>query len=164
MSPTITFLSHLTAPWASIYNNSKLAVTLVTFVHLAGLLVAGGTAVTSDAGTLRFREHSRDQRRERLDSLASVHRVVVAGLLMVAVSGGLMLAADPKTYLLSVVFWTKMALIGMLLANGLAMTRAERRLRASPDGDWRLLRWTARLSLTLWFATLLAGTALASLA
>jgi hypothetical protein len=164
VSALVTYVSHLAGPWAAVYNNSKLVVAAVTFVHLAGLLMAGGSAVAFDRTTLRFSAGSGDQRRMHLDELAAVHRVVLAGLFLVMVSGVLMLAADAATLLVSWAFWVKMALVTLLLANGLAMTRAERTLRRAPDTDWGRLRLGAMASLVLWFAVVLASVALAGFA
>jgi len=58
------------------------------------------------------------------------------------------------TYLNSWLFWTKMALVVLLLINGAVLWRAERR------ASWGTLRWTALASLTLWFLTTLIGTGL----
>jgi hypothetical protein len=52
-----------------------------------------------------------------------------------------------------------MALVALLLANGLVLTRAERRA-ANNDASWGTLRWTAIASLTLWMLTTLTGTGL----
>jgi hypothetical protein len=160
VSAVATFVTHLVQPWASVYSDSKLVATVVTFLHLAGLLVAGGVAVAFDRTTLRISSRTVEQRRVHLDELKVVHRVVLAGLLLVIVSGILMLAADLAALLASWAFWVKMALVVLLLVNGAAMTGAERALRRAPEGDWRRLRRGAVVSLVLWFAVLLASVAL----
>jgi hypothetical protein len=58
-----------------------------------------------------------------------------------------------------------MALIGLLLANGWRMTRAERALRAvamDEAAGWRRLLAISLASVALRLLTLLAGTALAN--
>jgi uncharacterized membrane protein len=160
VSVVAAFVTHLVQPWASVYSDSKLVATTVTFVHLAGLLLAGGVAVAFDRTTLRFSGGSAEQRRVHLDELKVVHRIVLAGLLLVIASGLLMLAADLAALLASWAFWVKMALVVLLLVNGAAMTKSERALRLAPEGDWRRLRRGATVSLVLWFAVLLASVAL----
>jgi len=62
-------------------------------------------------------------------SLASVHRWVVAGLALIFTSGLLMMFAELDSFATSVVFWTKMGLIALLLGNGYKRMRAETALR-----------------------------------
>ena len=62
-------------------------------------------------------------------------------------------------------FWIGVgSLIALLLANGFAMTRAENRIRLTPnaadDLGWKRLRATAGVSMILWFTIALAGVAL----
>jgi hypothetical protein len=73
-----------------------------------------------------------------------------------------MLLSDLHTYLTATVFWIKMALIVLLIANGFAKLRTEAALDRGGERTWRWLRRTAIASLALWFATLLAGTVLMS--
>jgi uncharacterized membrane protein len=90
---------------------------------------------------------------------------VVAALAVVAASGALLFLADVEEYARSATFWTKMALVLLLLVNGWAMTRAERGLAAGgprADGRWGRMRAHAAASVLLWLATLLAGVALSN--
>jgi hypothetical protein len=79
-----------------------------------------------------------------------------------------MLAADLETYLVSRIFWTKMALIVVLLVNGYRMTRLEARIASTPNAadaaGWTGLRVTAAVSMLLWFAIAFAGVALVNMA
>jgi hypothetical protein len=82
-------------------------------------------------------------------------------------SGVALLAADLETYFDSRIFWIKMGLIAVLLANGAVMNRTERALRAAGGGadvQWRRLRTIAITSLALWLTITLAGVALLNLA
>jgi cytochrome b subunit of formate dehydrogenase len=100
------------------------------------------------------------ERHELLTSVRRTHGVVLTGLVAVMASGVLLLLADLDTFLSSRLFWTKMALVALLVVNGLVLTGAERRARAAADVSWGTLKWTATLSLALWFLTTLTGTGL----
>ena len=158
---TPSALVTLLEPWAEAYGNSSVLSTLVVFGHLAGLLLAGGTAVVLDRGTLRAFHGPADEQRRQLDALQASHRWVIGGLALSALTGVLLLTADIETYVVSAIFWTKIGLIVLLLVNGFAMTRTEHGARNAPDAaPWGALRSRAITSLVLWFAVLLAGVAL----
>jgi hypothetical protein len=149
-------LPQLVARWARFYGDQKAVSTGFTYLHLAGVLVGGGFAIVADRTALRLSrdpvpsaEWSRD-----LASLTTVHRWVIAGLALTFVTGLGMMLADLKTYLPSIVFWTKMGLIVLLILNGYVRLRAEAALEIGR------LRRTSIASLVLWFAVLLAGTIL----
>lgn len=156
----------LVEPWSTFYADSKVVATLVVFAHVAALLFAGGLAVTLDRGTLRA-ERQPEFRPRHLDELGASHRIVLSGLALSVVSGLLLFTADLEAYFVSPVYWTKMTLIALLLANGYRMTRAEAALRAGAaqaDAEWGRLRIAALASLVLWFAIALAGVALVNAA
>jgi hypothetical protein len=153
------------AHWAKFYNDQTSVSTAVTYLHLAGVLVGGGFAVVADREALRLNA-SADQPGEwsdALDQLHDVHRWVLAGLALTFATGLLMMLADLDTYLPSVVFWSKMGLIALLLGNGYVRVRAERLLRQEVAAGWRRLRQSSVASLVLWFAVLLLGTMLTNL-
>jgi hypothetical protein len=161
----VSIATEVVAPWARLYGDSKLLSTLVTFVHLGGLLAAGGFAIAADRATLRLRRNDVTAVVRHLGELQAVHRPVIIGLLLTLGSGLLMLAADLESLLPSVLFWIKMGTVTVLLANGAALQRAERDLRTgrgSPERAWRRLRLSAGASLGLWFGSVLLGTALLS--
>lgn len=160
-----TSLVTLLDPWAGFYSDSKLAETLVTFAHVGALVVGGGVAIAADRATLRMQSDV-DRRRHLLD-VAGLHRLVVASLAIVMVSGLLMFAADIETFWGSWIFWVKMALVALLLANGARMRSVERRATAEPvvtAAHWNALRGTAWMSIALWMAITFAGVALLSYA
>ncbi len=150
------------APWASLYQKSTPIQTAVTFVHFAGLITAAGFAVATDRLTLRAFHAGPDRHTRHLDDLKSVHRPVLIGLSVTALSGLLMLAADLEILASSWIFWIKIGFLILLLGNGLAMTRTEAALRAAtaPPRGWQNLRRSALASIALWFAVLFMGTLL----
>ena len=91
--------------------------------------------------------------------MRNTHSVVLVGLVAV-MTAACCFAADLDTYLVSRLFWTKMALVVLLMINGLALTAAERRAAAGHDASWGTLQWTAIVSLALWSLTTLTGTGL----
>ena len=159
-------LVHFFEPWSTIYADSKLIATMVVFGHVAALMFAGGLAIVLDRGTMRA-VRSVDTRPRHLAELAGAHRVVVSGLALSVVTGLLLFASDVETYFVSWIFWTKMGLIVLLLANGYGMTRTESALRSAPadaEPGWRRMRFAALASLVLWFVIALAGVALVNAA
>lgn len=157
-------LARLAAPWHDAYAGSKLLPPAVLFAHFAALLVGGGLALGADRATLRAARQDVVARRRQLAALADTHRVVVAALAVLFASGTLLALADVETFASSPLFWSKTAIVALLLGNGYAMTRTERALRDATayDADrlWRRLRRRAAASVTLWLLTVLAGTLL----
>lgn len=160
-------LTRLLEGWAHAYADSKAIATLVTFGHIASLLMAGGLALATDRATLRALRLEVAERGRHLDELTSVHRFVVTGLAVSAITGALLFASDVETFLGSPLFWGKMALVLALLVNGFLMTRAERAAREDGVGSlrpWTHLRRTALVSVGLWYAITLVGVALVNIA
>ncbi|MDQ3309201.1 MAG: hypothetical protein M3497_03670 [Gemmatimonadota bacterium] len=153
----------LAEPWASLYNDSPPLQTAVLFVHLAGLVVGGGFALATDRATLRVARAGPQERVRHLSELHAVHGAVLIGLTLTFASGVLMFAADLETFASSVVFWVKMGLVLLLLANGYALTRADTALRRDPNGGWDRLRMVSIASSVLWFSLVLAGTWLSNI-
>lgn len=160
-------LVNLLKPWNDYYSHSKAAETVVQFLHIGGLVLAGGLAMSADRGTLRALRIAAADRTHYTRELGAVHRWVLTGLTIVVASGVALFASDIETFFGSWVFWTKMGLVALLLLNGLQMTRIEAALRrdasdASPH--WPQLRRTAITSLVLWFVITAFGVTLANLA
>jgi len=153
-------VSQLLARWALFYGHSPVSAT-VTYLHLVGILVGGGVAVAADRASLRLSPATPDWSNE-LGRLAGVHRWVVGGLALIFASGLLMMFAELGSLATSVVFWTKMGLIALLLGNGYIRMRAENMLRQGSAAGWGRFRRTSVASLVLWFVILLAGTVLHS--
>src|SRR5438128_8228705 len=155
-----TAVSQLLARWAHLYGHTPVSAT-VTYLHLVGILVGGGVAVAADRASLRLSPATPDWSQE-LARLASVHRWVLGGLTLIFASGLLMMLAELGTFATSVVFWSKMGLIALLLGNGYVRMRAETALRRGVAAAWGGFRRASVASLVLWLAILLAGTLLHS--
>ena len=153
-------MTALLASWESIYANSAVLRTVIAFAHIAGLVAGGGAAIVADRAALGVRRRPAAERAGILMSIRHTHRVVISGLAAVVISGGLLLAADSETLLHSWIFWTKMALLVLLLANGALVGYAERKASAGSAQAWTWIAWTAGASLALWTLTTLAGAAL----
>jgi hypothetical protein len=153
-------LAALLAQWVSVYAGHAVVRTAVVFAHVGALVGAGGCAMAADRATLLASRRDEAERRIQVEALAGTHQVVIAGLALILASGLLMFAADVETFLYSRVFWIKIALIVLLLANGAALTAAERRATRGDEGAWDWLRLTAIASLALWLLITFAGVAL----
>src|SRR5213595_2409623 len=123
-----TTVSQLLAGWARLYGHTPVSAT-VTYLHLVGILVGGGVAVAADRASLRLSPETLPDWRTELDRLAAVHRWVVGGLALIFASGVLMALAQVANFGTSVVFWTKMGLVALLIGNGYARLRTEIALR-----------------------------------
>jgi hypothetical protein len=144
--------------WASIYANHAALRTTVAFVHVGGLLVGGGCAVAADLAVISATPTLLP--RAEFQPSAQTHRLIFAGLAALSISGLLLFAADVDTFWHSRVFWLKMALVVVLLANGTLLLIAERQVRLGHPRGLVRFRNTALVSLVLWLLTTLAGAAL----
>jgi uncharacterized membrane protein len=156
-------LVKLFEPWNKFYSDSKLTETIVQFLHTSGVVVGGGIAIAADRSTFRARAWGDPERRHHVAELARLHGTVVTALIITIVSGVAMLASDFETFWGSWIYWTKMALVALLLINGSRMLSVEKGLAADSSGTsphWGRLRSNAITSITLWLATTLAGLAL----
>ena len=114
----LAFISHLVASWAALYSGSAVMRTLVSFVHVAGLVGGGGAAIAADRATLKATRRGLAVTREQIDTIHHTHRVVILGLAGVIVSGVLLFAGDVATYAPSKLFWLKMVMVAALMVNG----------------------------------------------
>jgi hypothetical protein len=154
-------------PWADLYGHSKPLATVVTFGHIAGIMVGGGFAMASDRSALRAIRGSDEDRRRVLADFSSVHRPVLISLTLVVVSGVLMMLADAETFLSSPVYYVKIGSFVLLLLNGFVVQRTEQALAKDPSTGnalWGRFGFGARASLFLWLWTALVGVALMSAA
>ena len=164
----IAKLVELLQPWQSLYSDSTAVSTTVMAIHLTTLMIGGGLAIAADRMTLRALRRSETDRALALAEMRSAHRPILVALALLFVSGTALAAADVEVFLSSPAFWLKLALVALLLVNGAVLVRTEARLEGAPavdvDALWRRLGLTARLSLSLWLLTAIAGTVLTGVA
>jgi uncharacterized membrane protein len=154
------FVPSLVSWWAALYSGSAILRTLVAFVHVAGIVGGGGAAVVADRATLRATRRGTLAGRQQIDAIHATHRIVLSGLTAVIVSGLLLFAADVDTYAPSRLFWIKMGMVAALMINGTVLVGTGRGTRPADERTRRTLRWTAGISLALWFLITLAGAGL----
>jgi hypothetical protein len=160
--PAPEFLTHAAEGWARSYGTHKAISIGVAFVHFSGLLLGGGAAVAADRETLKAAREADPIRADHLRFLGTVHAIAVGGLVLLFASGTALFLSDLDTFWDTRVFWVKMALVVLLLGNGLVMRRAERLAASAPARAWPRLTATSIVSLVLWFAIVLASTVLKS--
>jgi uncharacterized membrane protein len=147
-------------PWADFYGHTKLLQAGVEFLHVGGLVVGGGFALASDRAALRSLKADLEQQKHVLRDFTTIHTPVIMALSVSVTSGIVMLTTDIGTFLTSPVFWTKMTLVLLLLANGYLVKRTEEQLNADPSPGnraWPRFKFGAIASITLWLSTTLAG-------
>src|SRR5512147_1671286 len=107
-------LTQFAKPWASAYADSKVLMDSVTFLHVAGFLVAGGLALSADRAVFRAARADEATRRVHVAELNAVHLPVLAGLAVACLTGILLFLADVETFATSPVFWVKMGFLVLL--------------------------------------------------
>jgi hypothetical protein len=147
----------LVTSWGSIYANHAALRTAVTFTHIGSLLVGGGFALAADRATIASGPDP-----AALDGLRRTHAIVLPALALLAASGLLLFAADADTFLHSRLFWVKIGLVALLVANGGVLRAAGLRADGSARA-WQVLRLASIASIALWLLTTLGGTALLNL-
>jgi len=155
-------LTGLVDRWADYYKDHTTAQVVTQFLHIGGLLAAGGLALATDRETLLVPWHDIEARGVAVLAHQRIHVWVLCALAAIVASGAGFFLADRETYLSSLPFWLKMGSVATLLANGTWMLRLERACVRQPADDraWRRLRFSATASVALWFLTTLLGTVL----
>jgi hypothetical protein len=153
-------LAARTQGWADYYGSSGTVSLAVTYAHVAAMLIGGGLALSQDRAIWRL-PATDEALPAALAGQQDVHRPVVIALVISFVTGALMFAADVEALGGNWVYWVKMALVALLLGNGVLMLRAERAaaIRA-PRLTLDALRRHAAVSGALWLLIALAGTGL----
>ena len=70
-------LSDAVAWWASAYADHRLLSVSIRFLHIAGLVIGGGTAIITDRAILRGARGAADERASAMATLHRSHRTVV---------------------------------------------------------------------------------------
>jgi uncharacterized membrane protein len=161
---SIDQIAHWVEPWNSLFSHSKVVAGTVTGAHIISLMFAGGLAIAADRTTLRVDRSSSAAREAQVSEVKAVHAPVLVWLVVLLVSGVLLALADVETFLPSVWFWIKIALVLLLLINGAVLTATERRLGSGlTDAGWMRLRTLAYTSIALWTATAVVGIVIANM-
>ena len=148
-------------PWADFYGNHKGVQAGVEFAHVGA--PARRRRLRDRVGPRRAPRDARRTWSRRSTCCASftmVHKPVLIALSISVLSGLVMLASDIGTFLVSPVYWTKMALVILLLTNGYLIKRADERLNADPSPGnvaWTHFKFSSIASITLWLSITLAG-------
>lgn len=155
------WIASLVAPWSDLYSSSSALEAIVVFLHLGGMLAAGGLAFTMDRAVLRSARDGWPAKEALAREIHQAHGAVLAGLGVVLVSGLALTLSDPTTFLESGIYWAKMITVVLLLANGWLLKRAGERVLAAPDDEaaFRRLRTSALRSSGLWMLSVLGGVA-----
>ncbi len=157
-------IAHWLRPWNHLYAHSKWVAGTVTGSHIISLMFGGGLAIAADRTTLRVDRADSEARDEQIREIRAVHVPVLVSLVVLLVSGVLLGAADVETFLPSVWFWVKIALVALLVVNGSVLTLTERRLGGElTDAGWTRLRTLAWASIVLWTATAVVGIVLSNI-
>ena len=154
------FIQGFLVNWASFYSNHAAMRTLIGFLHIGGLVIGGGLAISADRLTLRAARRGAAERAAQLGALRDTHRTVLFSLAAVTVSGLLLFAADSDNFLHSILFWVKMGLVAALMLNGFLLMRAERKAETDAVNGWKWLTIASTISVALWMLTTLAGAGL----
>jgi uncharacterized membrane protein len=154
-------LGGILAPWSTYYGNHQIASVSIRFLHLVALIFAGGTGLFADRQVLRAAKAGAEEREAVMVILGRCHKHVVSWIVVLGATGVLMAAADTATYMVSKVFWIKMSLVGLLIANGVFLLAVERRTRRLGVAvGWPRLMIVSTISAILWLTTLFMGTLL----
>jgi uncharacterized membrane protein len=142
-------LTHAFTWWSSYYGDHQALSVTIRYLHLAALVVGGGTAIATDRQVRRAAPGAAADRAAAITMLNGAHGIVGASLALIVVTGVLMTGADLETYLTSWIFWTKMGLVALLLVNGAILRRAGQHAASLVHPPRRLVV-TAVLSIVLW--------------
>ena len=158
MAPPGLFSGAIDA-WAAFHGAHQMVSVGVRYLHIAGLMIGGGTALVADRQIMAARRAGPEAQATALAWLRGSHRVVVPALLAIGVSGLLMTASDTETFLVSRLYWLKLGLVVLLALNGtgllVAGKAADSPQRAAQG--WRWLGIVSVVSLLLWLAIPFVG-------
>ena len=136
------------------------------FLHAIGFIVGLGSAIVADTLFFRFLKDLRISKEEEY-ILSYVGRLVVAGLIVLLISGIGIFLSDPAKYLASSKFLTKMAIVVVIACNGfilhkylsprLTLIEWDKGAHAKNRRARKLAAALGAISSTSWFSALLLG-------
>ena len=133
-------------------SSSVWAYPFVIFLHAAGLSMVVGLSAVIDLVVLGFAPGL------QLAPLEKLYRIMGAGFWINVASGVVLTIIDAATMLVNPLFWIKMILIGLAVANVLAIKKL---IFRDPFSDKRPLPAQVRIlgvaSLVLWMGAITAG-------
>jgi hypothetical protein len=152
----VSGLTDALTSWAALYARSDTIQFTAACGHLLSIAYAARYALRGDRAVLRMTSSNARTRevsaaRGELEILTGAHRHVITGLCFALITGIAQLTAQLDYLPQSPIFWTKMLLLVLLLANGRIIQLAGRR------ADLAALRPAAIRSLALWGITVLTG-------
>ena len=172
-------LTTLLLPWSELYAASAWIPTTILAVHVVALFAGGGIAISADRRVLLAQPGSREALQSAAEDLRTTHAIVIGSIALMVVTGVALAASDIGTFAVSKVFWTKMAMFTILIANGAYMRRTEGRLLTAAMNagvaidqptpwpslplPWLARKRSAAVSLTAWFAIVLLGVVLSDI-
>lgn len=167
----------LVEPWAAYYADHPTLATAIIACHILAMFIGGGMAVTTDRAIWRSAAGSADAARAILADLSATHTIIQRALVAAFATGLALLATDVATFVGSPVYWTKMAAIAVLIANGARMRVYERRVVAGfagttphtaemplpgPVAHWSRVKQSAAISAVLWVSIVVLGVVLSN--
>ncbi len=145
--------------WSGYYGNHPFVSVFVRFAHLSAIALGGGSALLTDLWVLKAKNAQLTEKESVFQSLRRIHGYVIPWIAVLVVTGILMTLADFDTFWNSRIYWIKMALVAMLIMNGVTLLLAEHRTRRiGLAAGWRRLVRVSMISFILWITTLFAGT------
>ncbi|WP_396219940.1 hypothetical protein [Gemmatimonas sp.] len=172
-------LTTLLLPWSELYSASAWIPTTILAIHVLALFAGGGIAISADRRVLMAQPGSREAFQAAAEDLRTTHAIVIGSIVLLVVTGVALAASDIGTFAVSKVFWMKMAMFVILIANGAFMRRTEGRLLAAAADTgvavdqptpwpslqlpWVALKRSAAISLLAWFAIVLLGVVLSDI-
>jgi len=153
-------IRELAETWSSWYSNSAVIRSSIAFAHVGGLVAGGGSAIAADRATLRALARGGPFLAAEIDRLQGAHRIVLAGLVAVGLSGVLLMLANFDEYLVSKVFWLKMTLVAISAVVAVVFQRAVRRHERQWDDTLvhrPAIRGLAVGTFLIWMAIIVLG-------
>ena len=144
-----------TTPLTAFLENAAWAVPAIQTVHILSIAIVFGGALFINLRILGVFETGRPVQAVLRRFLPPLTWAVA----VLAITGALLIASEPNRAIFRIVFWTKMALIGLALAATWGQSRrVARRSAAVPEHPIRLAdRVLALLILGVWAGVIFAG-------